>query len=101
MDKTLLLSVANYVITTTLTSGLLRFWAADSGPTDESGAPTLLVRSSLVFSTKFSIPPPSLNQQVLHCTAFASLLALSDPLVQITDFRKTIGWVAHFCFASN
>ena len=44
MDKTLLLSVANYVITTTLTSGLLRFWAADSGPTDESGAPTLLVR---------------------------------------------------------
>ena len=28
---------------------------------------------------------------MLQCTAFASLLALSDPLVITTDFRKTIG----------
>ena len=41
------------------------------------------------------------NPKVLHCTAFASLLALPDPLVLIADFRKTIGSESLFLTKSS
>lgn len=46
------------------------FWADSLGPKDEAG------------ESSFTL---------LHCTAFATLLSLSDPLVFVADFRKTVG----------